>query len=196
MDGEVNMSFSENYIDSNLILRAMNYYSSTFTLKDVPLCVDEESIFHSIPYDKRQYIIPQKRYNKNTGELSYYVGSAEQSFIYLHKKELINNGYYSAITPCQRTEYEDNLHLSIFLKMELILIGAHRRDELLEKALIFFSALGGRTEVTLSGNKPEEMDILINGIEVGSYGVGYMPDSTPYTYGTGIAEPRCSFALK
>jgi len=196
MAGEVKMSFSENYINSSLILKAMNYYSSIFTLKTVPLCVDEESIFHSIPQDKRQYVIPQKRYNKDTGQFSYYVGSAEQSFIYLHKNGLIHNGYYSAITPCQRTESEDDLHLSIFLKMELILIGAHRRDELMKNSLLFFSSLGGKTEIIPSGNKPEEMDILINGIEVGSYGVGYMPDNTPYTYGTGIAEPRCSFALR
>lgn len=190
------MLAESNLIDSSLILKAMNYYSQYFKPMSVPLCVDESAIFNSIPQEKRSAIIPQGRINNDSGNISFYVGSAEQSFIYLHKKNLIGNGYYSAITPCQRFEHEDNLHFSIFIKMELILIGEHNRDELLNRSLVFFSALSANTEVVPSGNKPEELDILINGIEVGSYGIGHMLDGTPYTYGTGIAEPRCSFALK
>lgn len=100
-----------------------------------------------------------------------------------------------AITPCVRDEIEDDIHLSVFLKLELIIIGKHDVNSILDTATSFFNRLTDKINIVDSWNKPFEKDILINEVEVGSCGIGYMQDGTPYTYGTGIAEPRLSFAL-
>lgn len=184
---------SNTFIDIKLIYNAISHYKNIgFKMISVPSCVDLESTLHSIPLEKREYIKPIAR-NKLCG--SYYVGSAEQSFIYLYSKNLIDEGYYMAITPCVRDEIEDELHLGLFLKIELILIGEENIDKMLNFSYSFFKKLSDNLKIVDSGNKLFEKDIMINDIEVGSYGIGQMLDGKVYTYGTGIAEPRLSLAL-
>lgn len=179
------------FIDTNLILQAITYYQQFYTPVAAPLCVDKSSVFHTLPINNPS-IKPLAR-NNNDG--FYYAGSAEQSFINLYNEGLIQEGAYMALTPCQRDEFEDDIHFSIFLKMELIIIGKHDRDIVLSLSHKFFNQYSDNIDIVPSGNKPHELDILINNIEVGSYGINQMADGIPYTYGTGIAEPRLSYAL-
>ena len=188
-----NNYISNTFINIGLLYRAMSHYNNKgFIMTSVPSCVDLNSTFQSIPEDKRQYIHPIARSREND---SYYVGSAEQSFIYLHSQGILPEGKFMAITPCVRDEREDETHLGLFLKIELISLGEHNVESMLENAYSFFKTLTADLEIVDSGNKPFEKDILVSGIEVGSYGLGSMLDGTRYTYGTGIAEPRLSFAL-
>lgn len=189
MDAD-NKFINSTYINTLYILEALNFYQNEFRMLSVPMCVDLKAIHSSIPEFKRNdlEILPRKNG-------SYYVGSAEQSFIYLHSHGLLPESKSMALTPCQRDEVEDDIHLGIFLKLELINLGYHNVEDMLDISCKFFSKYSKNIEIIDSGNKPYEKDILINGIEVGSYGIGYMQDGTPYTYGTGIAEPRLSFAL-
>lgn len=185
-----NTFIDSTYVNTLYILEALNFYKEQFQMLSVPMCVDLNSIHTSIPEFKRNDIEILPRKNG-----SYYVGSAEQSFIYLHSRGFLKEGKSMALTPCQRDEVEDDIHLGIFLKLELIHLGIHNVSEMLDISFKFFSKFTQSIDVIDSGNKPHEKDIIINGIEVGSYGLGYMQDGTPYTYGTGIAEPRLSFAL-
>lgn len=189
MDAD-NKFINSTYVNTLYILEALNFYQNEFRMLSVPMCVDLKAIHSSIPEFKRNEldILPRKNG-------SYYVGSAEQSFIYLHSHGLLPENKSMALTPCQRDEIEDDIHLGIFLKLELINVGHHNVEDMLDISRKFFSKYSNNIDIIDSGNKPHEKDILINGIEVGSYGVGYMQDGTPYTYGTGIAEPRLSFAL-
>lgn len=189
MDAD-NKFINSTYVNTLYILEALNFYQNEFRMLSVPMCVDLKAIHSSIPEFKINdlEILPRKNG-------SYYVGSAEQSFIYLHSHGLLPESKSMALTPCQRDEVEDDIHLGIFLKLELINLGYHNVEDMLDISCKFFSKYSNNIEIIDSGNKPHEKDILINGIEVGSYGIGYMQDGTLYTYGTGIAEPRLSFAL-
>lgn len=188
-----NNYISTTFIDVKLIYDAISHYiTNDYSMISVPSCVNIESTLHSISEEKIPYINPIARDRKHN---SYYVGSAEQSFIYLHSIGKIDNGKYMALTPCVRDEIEDEFHLSVFLKLELIIIGIHNIPDIMNSAISFFKQFNNDVVVVDSGNRPFEKDLLINGIEVGSYGIDYMLDGTPYTYGTGIAEPRFSYSL-
>lgn len=173
-------------ISSELVMNALNYYSKYFSLIDVPTYIKKEYIKHTAPNKKVL----------SHGELAY-VGSAEQSFIQMHQEGKLTKGFLMAITPCHRDEEVlDETHLEVFLKIELIFVGGHIKNKLLSGVMVFFKSMNpeGITDMVDSGNRLGEVDILMNGIEIGSYGEAYMPDGTPYTYGTGLAEPRFSYA--
>lgn len=181
---------SSTFINPFFIQSALSYYSKKFQLLSVPMCVNRASVEHTLSADKKNTVKIKAR-SKN----SFYVGSAEQSFHYLYDKKIITTGDFLAITPCQRDEVEDSIHLEIFLKIELIRIGNHDIPFMLKEATGFFEMHTKGVETIDSGNKPFEKDLLVNGIEVGSYGIGYMSDGIPYTYGTALAEPRLSYAI-
>ncbi|UGO50276.1 hypothetical protein RGZ1_259 [Morganella phage vB_MmoM_Rgz1] len=173
-------------INTNLIISALEYYKDNFKPISVPTYISE-------------------KHNRKTagtckllkhGDLTY-VGSAEQSFIQMYEEGLLKDGAYCAITPCHRDEVLDETHLELFLKLELIVIGKNETNDVLGEALRFFSQECGNSfiEIEPSGNRNDEMDIIINGIEVGSYGSDIMSDGKIYTYGTGLAEPRFSYAI-
>lgn len=77
-----NKYISTIFINGNLIYEAISHYiKNDFLMISVPSCVNIESTLLSIPEEKIQYINPIAR---NIKQNSFYVGSAEQSFIYLH----------------------------------------------------------------------------------------------------------------
>lgn len=179
------------YINTDLIASALQFYKKDFKLISVPMCVGFESILHTLPKGR----IPLLRDNTDSPqEDTYYVGSAEQGFIEMHSQGKLWNGYYAALTPCQRNEQEDESHYTIFLKLELIIVGQHALPEMLTYVKTFLEQEDFDWVVVPSDCKDNEVDIEVNGVEVGSYGINVMPDGTPYTYGTGIAEPRLSYA--
>lgn len=126
----------------------------------------------------------------------YLPASGEQSFL-----DLLLRGetFYKAfcVTPCFRHEKWDELHLPWFFKVELIAMGNEIYTDsyhgLLSDARRFFCKYI-ETDLlrTDSGT-----DIVSNkrSIELGSYGLRKYKKLT-WAYGTGVAEPRLSQAIK
>lgn len=173
-------------IATTLILEAIDYYSKLgYKLIDVPQCVDFEVSQHTKPEG-----VPELFHR----DMKVYVASAEQSFIQLHKDNLISEGKYMALTPCYRHEpFLDNTHYSIFLKLELIDINSTDSFSVACDSLGFFKPKVDKETYILSTEEGiKTCDIICDNTEIGSYGVRYMMNGTPYVYGTGIAEPRFS----
>ncbi|AUS02890.1 hypothetical protein NVP2275O_309 [Vibrio phage 2.275.O._10N.286.54.E11] len=177
-------------IDTSLIFQAIKHYEEYgYNMVTVPMLVDEEASRLTKPKGCKDL------YHKD----KVYVASAEQSFIQLYNEGELMTGKYMALTPCYRDEPElDDTHFNIFLKLELIKVyregykpGA---SVVLDDAYDFFKPLAKyNTKLVSFGNNNH--DIEINGLEVGSYGYRQFSDGTWYVYGTGIAEPRLSYAL-
>lgn len=126
------------------------------------------------------------------------VASGEQSFLYMAAKGHLPTGRFYTITPCFRDESITQLSCKNFMKTELIETGTTHPNALklmIEDAFQFFASK------VPDGNKLKIVktdmgyDIEYDGIEVGSYGVRscFFLD---WVYGTGVAEPRLSNAIK
>lgn len=145
------------------------------------------------------------------------VASGEQSFLYLANKGFLPAGKYQTVTPCFRNESYDAYHSKQFLKLELINLaeeGVYVSQDAVVKvarhALSFFKqAAGGlATHLRLVSTgvkdplacaKTEQLDIVfeLDGqqVELGSYGARETTFAV-WVYGTGIAEPRFSKAVR
>lgn len=179
-------------IDYSKIAKAVEYYKTyDYCYMEVPWLVDLDSILVTRPKGARLF-------STFAGEL---VASGEQSFIEI--QELLQKGKkYQCVTPCFRDDKIDELHDRYFLKNELIWIPKYTDvpysglvDKMIEEVLPFFSNYGKPEVVDFPlENAWNNKDIMINGIEVGSYGCreynGFM-----WIYGTGCAEPRLSTAI-
>ncbi len=173
-------------VSTHLILDAINYYTKLgYRLIDVPQCVDLEVSQHTKPEGT-----PEK-FHKG---VQVYVASAEQSFIQLHKQQELPDGKYMALTPCYRHEsILNDTHYSMFLKLELIVVGESCGYQVMHDSLGFFKPLTAQESYFIATEEGvDTYDIMCDDIEIGSYGVRKMLDGTVYTYGTGIAEPRFS----
>lgn len=176
-------------IDSKLLVKAIEYYSSKgFLHLSAPMLVDKDIIELTLPKDK------SPREHSNTG--LYYVGSAEQSYYQLLKKHpsIYSKNSYMLLTPCERDEVEDELHLGIFLKLELISceITSYGLASLVYEFLHPYILSKRCTSALVKTD--EGYDIEINNIEVGSFGTRSV-FGKDVTYGTGLALPRISQAL-
>lgn len=176
--------FDHRPINWKLISSAIDFYQSRgFTYLEVPWIVAPTSTDVTTPPGKRAL----------STDIGNLVGSAEQSFIELMRTENLT-GCYVAASPCFRDEKSD-IHQPYFFKVELF----KRHKSTVESsaclfathATAFFLHIGA--EATLTKTQ-EGYDILLNGVEIGSYGVRQHEDMV-WTYGTGIAEPRFSYAL-
>lgn len=170
-------------INTCILIDAINYYTSLgYKPISVPMLV--ESSINALT-------TPKGVECKKHLDLEY-VGSAEQSFLQMIKNRELENGKYFAITPCQRGDLPDESHLEIFLKLELICIGEDCSERVVKEALQFFKKYGDfnivNTNIGFDIENPR-------GVEVGSYGVREF-FGVKYTYGTGVALPRISYALK
>lgn len=158
-------------------------------------------------YKELDWIIPKKyieytykEYNKYTLSDNSLLGSAEQVFI----KEMIENdlnGKFQCITPCFRNDVIDELHQEYFMKNELFFRDGslsfkenliHLEQVILDAKTFFIKISKEDCEVIETSKNC--YDILLNNIEVGSYGIRQIEDLY-YIYGTGLAEPRFSVAL-
>lgn len=186
-------------IDYTLLGKAQEFYSKKgYHQIDIPPWASKEIIEITIPPIK----YPDLMYRlDNTGK--YLTGSAEQGFLYLVAKGLLHPGKYFSITPCFRYEPQDFSHRKCFMKCELFHLEPREKCALgLLKldAEQFFKSLTDDTLVTVgSDDEPREcdivghVDILLNGLEIGSYGTRRHKGFT-WIYGTGLAEPRFSLA--
>ena len=172
-------------IDTFSIADAMRFYKNCgFQPACVPMLVDSDVSALTKPEGLDEVYHPSGK---------VYVASAEQSFIQLWKDDQLTPGNsWMALTPCVRMEEQDDSHLSTFLKLELMIVGENNVHLTLEPAVRFFRMYDPEACVIQTN---DGYDIEIRGVEVGSYGVRQMLDGTSYVYGTGIAEPRLSYAL-
>jgi hypothetical protein len=117
--------------------------------------------------------------------------SGEQSFLAIWD-QLEDGGKYQTITPCYRRELvEDEWHLPHFMKNELIIKGGQDKDVIwIAKACQQFFEIYSKKQVDLKLTD-EGIDLEIDGIEIGSYGLRVFNDMQ-WVYGTGCAEPRFS----
>lgn len=173
-------------IDTSLIQRAMDFYSTLgYEPVAVPMIIDKNVSDITKP--------------EGRGELQHldgvYVASAEQSFLQMIQDDSLPYGEYMAITPCYRTEEViDESHLCIFLKIELVSYKQEIPDDttyILRDVCHFLDCV--TPDYAVVGTE-EGQDIEIGGVEVGSYGYRTVKGGV-LLYGTGIAEPRLSYAL-
>jgi seryl-tRNA synthetase len=185
-----------NYLNLN---NASKYYSALgYNLIETPWYVTEEIKSITCPKDK------SVDYHIDVND-KYLVASGEQSFLYLLTKGQLPLGRYQTITPCFRFENYDILHKKCFMKNELIHIldkitsqSTMLLQNMIDDAVRFFQQYTNNLEIILQNqdNSICNYDILLNGIEIGSYGIRQYKNLFFWIYGTGIAEPRFSTALK
>lgn len=176
-------------ISMSKILDALKYYKDKgYVMIDVPQCVD---------FDVSQHTKPEGLPELFHRGMKVYVASAEQSFLQLLKEGKLPNGKYMAVTPCYRHEpYLDDTHYSMFLKLELIVVGSDDVSNVVEDSFNFLSEYMECNVVTTNEGVDTKDIITLQGDELGSYGVRKTLDNTPYVYGSGIAEPRLSMCMQ
>lgn len=171
----------------NINAALLAYADLGYSFVEAPWIVERKFSMATCP-DER-YLVPT-----SMGDL---VGSAEQSFIQLDHRGELGRGRFMAITPCFRNEAADEWHKPYFVKIELYSNIDDRPDYLIESAVavmlkmtdpIYYARFS--IEETDDGQ-----DILLDGIELGSYGVRKF-DNVEWAYGTGLAEPRFSQVLR
>ena len=185
-----------NTINYRNIADAVDFYQGCgYTYVEVPWYVTREIMDITRPKhvpEDMDYYIP-----KNDKCL---VASAEQSFLYLIVKGILQPGKYVGVTPCYRFEPINQLHRKVFTKVELIEfgevddIGQSNLTELVHHAIEFFKTKLNGT-IAKVGNVPENsiygLDLEYNMEELGSYGIR-QHRNIKWVYGTGCAEPRLS----
>jgi hypothetical protein len=181
-------------VDWSLIASAISFYKTMgFSYVEVPWIVPEK--YNLVTCPSADFLV-----NSTVGS---HVGSAEQGFIYLDHIGKIPKGKYVGCTPCFRREpILDDLHQFGFMKVELYQtddVSTDSLNKMITRAIhLFDGALHERnqrgskvhTEETVHG-----FDIMLGDIELGSYGIRNFEDLS-WIYGTGIAEPRFSTALR
>lgn len=179
------MSTNNSYnIDSSLLYKSLVFYQDKgYKLLSVPMLVEKDIVEMTLPKGR------DARQHSESG--LYYVGSAEQSFYQLIKNGFNTGGNYLMVTPCERDEHEDEHHLGIFLKVELVSTLKTEIDILSD---VSYFLTKEKIESNTSKTK-EGFDLLVNGIEVGSYGKRSYRGLN-ISFGTGLALPRISAALR
>lgn len=141
----------------------------------------------------------------------WMVASAEQGFIQLFfDGKVKQDTRYVSVSPCVRACENDKLHFPVFMKVELSLWTKSEEKAHLEAQTFLKSAkrlLEHRLTVESRGSiflkavsAPskygiENTDLMLDGIELGSYGYRRLVGGNYIVYGTGLAEPRTTQAL-
>jgi len=127
------------------------------------------------------------------------VGSGEQGFIQQMISGDLVPGRFQTTTPCFRDEevYNEMTRL-YFMKVELIWYMPEDPRAAFEKvindALACFFKIG-EPDTYDALRTDDGVDLMYNGIELGSYGIRQMNEHL-WVYGTGLAEPRFTLALR
>lgn len=178
--------------DWGLLARAMSYYAEIgYAPIEVPWFV---------PMEIQMLTCPHPSFVMNVEGYGALVGSAEQSFMKLALGGEIEAGRYCALTPCFRRDAEDESHKATFMKVELFSFGGSLLDMQIEASLMMARAASfmirnlGQAPSPMSVKTAQGWDLEIGGVEVGSYGAREVPGLT-WAYGTGVAEPRFSYAI-
>lgn len=172
------------------LARCLAYYKGIgFSEVSVPWYVAPEISRITCPNEKRTMTIPTH---------GVLVGSAEQSFLALDKAGILGKGCFVAISPCFRNEdFTGRFHQKHFMKVEVYdnqTVTTNRMEQLVDYARAFFKTECDPGMDLSRLNTDDGVDIILNGVEIGSYGVREM-DGLQWVYGTGLAEPRFSAAI-
>lgn len=191
-------NLNSNIIDYQLLYHAIKYFAKKgFTQIETPWRVSEKAINATFKSD-----------DAFKCDDKFLVGSAEQGFLELRLQNKISFGSFMSVSPCFRNETPDYYHQQEFMKLELIHISDHILDKNSKVYTMFREMVINfiRKELKINGseiallettdiNSIYSEDIIIHGIEYGSYGIREF-NSLYYIYGTGIALPRASKILK
>ena len=188
-------------IDYNLLNKALKYFSKRgFNQVEVPWRVSKEAIEGT--FNSRESFKSDDK---------FLIGSAEQGFLELYLQNKLTSNQLMSVSPCFRNELEDYFHQQEFMKLELICfldkladLDFRFNDEYSNVKRLVISFIIKKLKIktsnifileTKDNNSIYSEDILVNGIEYGSYGIRQFQDKY-YIYGTGIALPRASKILK
>jgi len=125
------------------------------------------------------------------------VGSAEQGFLQLAREDRLPHVNYVACTPCFRVrdaqKNTPRTHQPYFMKVELFSRCDNEHQALLASKEILNRAWKFMERKPESIETDDGFDLVLNGVEVGSYGFKQYPGIGYWAYGTGLAEPRYSY---
>lgn len=185
-------------IDYSILYKALKYFSKKgFKQVEVPWRVSKEAIEGTF-----------KSSESFKSDDKFLIGSAEQGFLELYLQNKLKDSQLMSVSPCFRNEIPDYYHQQEFIKLELIYFSNYQisysdiQYQAFKRFIISFiiKKLKIKTSniVILRTNESNSIyseDILINGIEYGSYGIRQF-QGIYYIYGTGIALPRASKIIK
>jgi hypothetical protein len=179
-------------IDYEKITNAIDFYTyHGFQYIQAPWHASEKAIRKTMPEGKR--ITKINTYPVNL------VGSGEQVFIDLMMNKQLTFGRYICVTPCFRDDKIDELHGPYFLKAEWISINPISPEmELVWCLMKSFDFFEQYLECREEKKENNSYDIVSQnkGIELGSYGIQNDEEVGTWVYGTAIAEPRLSLAMR
>lgn len=180
-------------IDWNLINSAIRYYRKCgYKYIEVPWIVHESVNKMTLPNNVSSLTI------ENKGSL---IGSAEQGILSLVVNNQLEKGKYVACSPCFRNEPKlDRLHQTYFMKVELyndLDVNENTVSSMIQTVENFLlSEFENIRRYNIIKEKTNyETDILLNGIEIGSYGIRTI-NAHSWVYGTGLALPRLTLAME
>lgn len=184
-------------IDYKLLTKAVKYFRKQgFIQIEVPWRVSAEAV--NATFDSNLSFKSDER---------FLIGSAEQGFLELILQNKLKNNILMSVSPCFRNDIEDELHQQEFMKLELIYLCRFNitntdieyiafRNFVIEFITKKLKIQRERIQIVQTfENSIYLEDILIDGIEYGSYGIRKFKDYN-YIYGTGIALPRASIILE
>lgn len=182
----------------------VHYEKYGFSRIEAPWLVPDDILNITKPPEAHAHQVIKNGKKKN------FVGSAEQSFLYLINKGFLLPGRYQAITPCMRDDDFGLYHTKYFMKNELISFGDEHTvdyvDNVLNTAYGFFAKYVGDYLAKKKTNleihdllkivkvNSTSWDIELSGREIGSYGFRTCLFAK-WVYGTGVALPRLSRIL-
>lgn len=181
--------------------RAISFYENAgFTNIETPWRVHDDFVRATKPPSATPFRCALADLNRP----NVLVGSAEQGLLSIMSTLAL--GCYQSTSPCFRDNEVDDIHFSDFIKVELCCVlptgqdkpryGEWAANKLGEAAKRFAASEGctaERIETEIG------FDLIFNGIEIGSYGwrsVVIDDNEYEWAYGTGLAEPRFSQALR
>jgi len=182
-------------IDYGIIDISITHYESCgYTRIEAPWLVTEDINNITKPDFASNYHVEHR------GKKKTFVGSGEQSFLYMLAKGYLPDGKYQTVTPCIRDNQFDELHTKYFIKNELIIIDSNAEedylsrllDEMMDDASEFFKKIVPHDKGIRFDKTDEGCDITYFGYELGSYGIRNSTLLGTWIYGTGVAEPRLS----
>ncbi len=174
---------------------AMEFYRGLgFKYVDVPWVVEQDAMEVTLPVERPAC------YCECVGGLGtqvptdgYLIGSGEQGFIDMIQQGLSLPDMAMTCTPCFRVEnHHDEFTKPYFMKVELFVSHGTKFEDLCGMARRFMMKFGKTIDIVPTR---EGLDLMLDGIEVGSYGKRLIPEWGEFVYGTGLAEPRFTAAL-
>jgi aspartyl/asparaginyl-tRNA synthetase len=186
-------------INYNLLNKALKYFSKKgFKQVEVPWRVSKEAIEGTF-----------KSSESLKSDDKFLIGSAEQGFLELYLQNKLTSNQLMSVSPCFRNGSEDYFHQQEFIKLELIYFNNYQisysdiiQYQVFKRFVLSFIIkklkIKSSDIIVIKTNDSRSIyseDIMINGVEYGSYGIREFQGSY-YIYGTGIALPRASKIIK